>query len=80
MSKAASYPDAQVFTSQIMQLSIPHNTLRSRNTCLFIAPYMYCLNGRNDRVFIFRQANGAINANWTTVSLESRSDAPRLGY
>ena len=67
---------AQVFTSQIVQLFIPHNTPRSRNIRLFIASY--CLNGRNERVFIFRQANGAVVANWTTVALESRADAPRL--
>ena len=69
---------AQVFMSQIVQLFIPHNTPRSRNIRLFIASY--CLNGRNERVFIFRQANGAIMANWTTVALDGGVRSRRASH
>ena len=67
----------QVNPSGIIQVMIPHNTPRARAIRMFMASFL--LNGRKERVFIFRAATNTMPATWSTVALESRLEAPGLG-
>lgn len=62
---------AVVNPTLIVQALIPHNTPRSKAIRQYLSAY--CLNVRNERVFIFRQGSG-----WTSVALDSTPERPKL--
>ena len=62
---------AVVNPTLIVQALIPHNTPRSKAIRQYLSAF--CLNVRNERVFVFRQGSG-----WTSVALDSTPERPKL--